>query len=152
MATMATGRAIVAAGSAAVALLAVVGTACSSDSATVKPAAGNATGAPSVPEDERAPAAQVAGGLHQIDDLTAQIAQVTGSDQAKAKDLTSQIEPIWQQIEGTVKANDPDAYITFEDGFAAIEKAADAGDAAGAQKAAASVHDAVTSYLGKYPG
>src|SRR5690349_4930576 len=66
------------------------------------------------PEDVKATAAEVSAGLEQIQDITGQMAQAVGSDKAKAQDLNDQIEPIWEKIEGTVKTNDSEAYITFE--------------------------------------
>jgi hypothetical protein len=104
------------------------------------------------PEDVKAPAAEVSAGLKQIQDITGQMAQAVGSDKAKAQDLNEQLEPAWQKIEGTVKTNDSEAYITFEDSFAALGKAADSGDTAKAQEAATTVSNTVTAYLAKYPG
>ena len=49
------------------------------------------------------------------------------------KTLNDTIEPAWQPIEGTIKANDPDTYITFEDNFAVLGDAIDSDDAAKAQ-------------------
>jgi len=104
------------------------------------------------PEDVRASAATVAAGLKQIETTAASIATAAATDKSRAKDLDGQIEPVWMTIEGTVKANDPDAYITFEDNFSNLEKAADSGDATKAQSAATAVSQAVTAYLAKYPG
>ena len=103
------------------------------------------------PEDVKAPAAEVTAGLHQIQDITGQVAQAVGSDKATASDLNEQIEPVWQKIEGTVKANDSEAYITFEDSFAALGKAVDSGDSAKAQEAANTVATTVTTYVAAYP-
>ena len=74
------------------------------------------------PEEAGAPASEVSASLTQIRDISAQVAQAVGSDKAKAKELNEQIEPVWQSIEGTVKANDSDAYITFEDSFAELAR------------------------------
>jgi hypothetical protein len=132
--------------------LALAASACSNDdTATVTPNQGS-TSKSQAPEDVRAPDAQVSAGLKQIQDITAQAAQSAASDRSKAKDLTEQIEPVWEEIEGTVKANDADAYITFEDSFAALEKAVDSGDASKAQQAATTVATTATAYLQKYPG
>jgi len=132
----------------AVLALALVGAGCSDSNKST-----NATSSPSqAPEEVKAPSAQVTAGLTQIQDITGQMAQAVGSDKAKAQDLNEQIEPVWEQIEGTVKTNDSKAYITFEDSFAALGKAADSGDTAKAQAAATTVADTVTAYLAKYPG
>lgn len=143
-------RRIAAAGSASLILFAFGLAACGTDSATV----GSAVDSASVraPEEVVAPAAEVAAGLHQIDGIVTQAAQTTATDAATAHSLTGQIEPVWSRIEGAVKANDPDAYLTFEDAFAAIEKAAAAKDAAAARQAASSVTATVNAYLAAHPG
>src|SRR5437660_756008 len=108
--------------------LSLLGTACSSDSKKSDTSAGAApTSSSPAPEDRRSPAADVATGLDQIDS-------------------------VWMTIEGTVKANDPDSYIAFEDAFALLEQGADQGDAAKAQQGAQSVSSTVAAYLAKYPG
>ncbi len=105
------------------------------------------------PEQARTDAASVAAGLHTIDTTAAAIAAaVKIGDTAGATTAADAIEPAWQPIEGTVKANDPDAYVTFEDSFSVLENAAKDGDATKAASGAADVKAAVAAYLAKYPG
>jgi hypothetical protein len=104
------------------------------------------------PEAHQAPAAQVTAGLGKIGAIVAQVSLAAGTDAKSAKQLNEGIEPAWQQIEGTIRANDKDLYIRFEDDFAALSKAASAGDGAKAQQTAADITDAVKAYLAKYPG
>ena len=104
------------------------------------------------PEAVQAPAADVTAGLGKIVKIAAEIAVAVPSDKARAKDLVSSIEPVWSTIEGTVKANDDDAYITFEDTFALLKTAATDGDTAKAAQGAADTAKAVAAYLVKYPG
>ena len=104
------------------------------------------------PEDQRAPAAQVTVGLGKIGGTVGQVGLAAGTDAKSAKELNEGIEPEWQKIEGTIRANDKDLYIRFEDDFAALGKAAAAGDATKAQQSAADVADAIKTYLAKYPG
>jgi hypothetical protein len=132
----------------ALALIAVVG-ACSDNKSTADTTSESSGGRP---EDQRAPDAEVATGLKKIESTVNEVAKTTGSDKDKAKELTEEIEPVWEEIEGTIKAHDQDAYITFEDNFATLESAAEDGDAAKAQQAATTVSGAVTAYLAKYPG
>ena len=82
----------------------------------------------------------------------AQIASTVETDSEQAGKLKDTIEPAWQPIEGTIKANDPDAYITFEDNFAALGDAIDGGDATQAQQAADAIATAADAYVGQYPG
>lgn len=127
--------------------VAVIG--CSSDSKSTTSATTASTS--SAPEDNRASAADVAKGLKDID-AVAKAMVAAGSDKAKLKAEDERIEPIWEEIEGTIKANDQDTYITFEDTFAVLEKAAEDGDAASAKSGSDKVSATVTAYLAKYPG
>ena len=104
------------------------------------------------PEEHKAPAAEVVAGLTTINSTAAQIALATGADAKSAKELNDSIEPAWQKIEGTVRSNDADLYIRFEDDFAALKKAVDGGDAAKAQSSSADIADAVKTYQAKFPG
>ena len=128
--------------------ISVVGlAACSSDGAT---SAGD-TSAAAAPE-RPATATDVATGLRKIDQIAKQIAETAGTDKARAISLDGQLEPIWKQIEDTVKHNDQDTYLAMEDNFAVLEKAADEGNAAEAAKGSAGVTSAVQPYLVKYSG
>jgi hypothetical protein len=111
----------------------------------------SATSAAAAPE-QPAPAADVAMGLRKIDQIAKQIAEAAGTDKARAVSLDGQIEPIWKQIEDTVKQNDQDTYLAMEDNFAVLEKAADEGNAAEAAKGSAGITSAVQPYLAKYSG
>ena len=131
-------------------LVSAVGLAgCSSGGDTsVTPAA--PTTAPAAPQAQSASAAEVAAGLRKIDQLAKGIAESAGTDKARAASLDGQIEPTWKTIEDTVKANDQDTYLAMEDNFAALEKAADDGDAAAATKGSAGISSTVQAYLAKY--
>jgi hypothetical protein len=137
-----------------VGLIAAVGTVgCASDSnddgAHGSSELGGAS-AGTAPENRRTTPAAVAAGLQQIDTIANGIADSAGSDDATATGLDDQIEPVWQPIEGTIKSNDPNAYLTFEDNFAVLENAAKDGNAGRAKAAAAKVSAAVDAYLATY--
>lgn len=120
------------------------------DSGTV--GGGGSTTTTTAPEDARASDADVADGLATIDGLGKDIAAaVQGGDTAGADDLHSQIEPVWERIEGTIKANDEDTYLTFEDAFAALGLAIDGKDAAKASEASTTISTAVAEYLKAHP-
>ena len=118
--------------------------------------AGGSSGEPSAevaPEDLRVSDAEAAAGLQQIDGLVGQVAErVADGDDSGAVDANNQIEPAWMAVEGTIKENDEDAYLTFEDNFASLSRAMDEGDAEGAQAAADTVSGAVSGYLADHPG
>jgi hypothetical protein len=130
----------------------VLGTsACGSKSDDKEPAVGTEHGN-LAPEDVRAPDAEVADGLGKLKDITNDIGSSASSDNNHAKDLQGQIEPIWESIEGTIKANDSNAYLTFEDQFAVIGKAVEQKDDSSAKTAAALVAKTADAYLAAHPG
>jgi hypothetical protein len=137
------------AGSAVAVLLALSlgGVSCSSGSDKSKD-----TASTTAPEDHRASAIEVTAGLGKINSVAAQISLAAGADAKAAKELDDGIEPAWAAIEGTVRANDKDLYIRFEDDFAALSKAAAAGDGPKAEQASADIAAAVKAYLAKFPG
>jgi hypothetical protein len=122
---------------------------CSSGGGTS--AATSPTSAAAAPE-RSATAAEVATNMRRIEQIAQEIALSAGADKAKAAGLDAQLEPLWKPIEGTVRLNDQDTYLAMEDGFAALEKAADEGNAAAAAKGAAGIRSAVQAYLAKYSG
>ena len=128
--------------------LAIAGVACGGGGSSSK-SKGETSPAP---EDQRAPAAQVTAGLGTIGGIVGQVGLAAGTDAKSAKELHTSIEPEWQKIEGTIRANDKDTYIRFEDDFAALGKAVAAGDSAKAQQTAADIADAIKAYLAKFPG
>jgi hypothetical protein len=125
---------------------AVLLTGCSSGSDTPTTAV---TSSPA-PEDVTTSPAAVKAGLEKIVGIAADIkAQI--ADKQKAKSLDEGIEPIWATIEGTVKKNDADAYLAFEDAFAVLENAVGAGDGTKAASGYDAVSKAATAYLAKFP-
>ena len=111
----------------------------------------NGEASKSAPEDQRASAAQVTVGLGKIGGIVGQVGLAASADAKSAKQLNEGIEPEWEKIEGTVRANDKDLYLRFEDDFAALGKAAAAGDGPKAVQPAADVAEAIKAYLAKYP-
>ncbi|HKN37711.1 MAG TPA: hypothetical protein VJ456_01235 [Acidimicrobiia bacterium] len=98
-----------------------------------------------------ASASQVAEGLKTIQDIAADAAVAAGKDKEKAQKTTDGIEAVWSKIEDTVRANDKDAYITFEDSFETLGAAAKAGDAKKAGGASDAIAAAVKAYVAKHP-
>jgi hypothetical protein len=112
----------------------------------------DATTTTTAPEDARASDADVAAGLQTIKGIAGDIsAAVAGGKDDEAKELVEKIEPTWEEIEGTIKENDEEAYLTFEDAFAAIGLAVEDGDDAGATKAASDISAAAAAYLEAHP-
>lgn len=99
-----------------------------------------------------ATAAEVATNMRKIEQIAQQVSQSAGTNKAKAVSLDAQIEPLWRPIEATVRLNDQDTYLALEDGFAALEQAANEGNAAVAAKGSAGITSTVQAYLAKYSG
>ena len=140
-------------------LMAVIGLAGCSGTGSSGPSASSApatststTSAPAASDEQPVTAAAVATGLRKIEQTAKEIAESAGTDKARAVSLDGEIEPTWKPIEDTVKQNDENTYITMEDNFAVLEKAADDGDATAATKGASAISSAVQAYLAKYSG
>jgi hypothetical protein len=92
--------------------------------------------------------AKVTAGLGAMKVLFAQAAAAPGTH-SRASDLPAKLENQWKQIEGTVKKNDPDAYLRVEEALAAIDAAVK--DNAGGSTAARNFSAAADGYLAKFP-
>jgi hypothetical protein len=110
------------------------------------------TTSPAAPEDLRAPDAEVATGLQNLKQIAADTAAAVEADPATAESKHESIEAAWEPIEGTIKANDQSAYLTFEDNFATLGNAVDDGDSAKAAQASDAIGAAADAYLAAYPG
>ena len=104
------------------------------------------------PEEGRTTDAKVALGLGKINATAVAITAAAAVDKDKAAGLADKIEPDWQPIEGTVKANSADTYLAFEDAFAVLEKAAKDGDPTKAASATKTIAATSADYLKDHPG
>lgn len=129
--------------------LTFVGAACGGDDDSSGSKASSTTTAP---EEARASDADVAAGLKTITGVGDQIAAaVKAGDSATASDLVEKIEPAWSKIEGTIKANDEEVYLSFEDAFAAMGLAVKDSDSTKATAVAGDIHTAADAYLEAHP-
>ena len=103
------------------------------------------------PYEKRVSAAEVGAGLRKIEGMARDAAAKAGTDKAGAAKVNDEIHHQWEEIEGTVKANDQNAYVAYEDNFALLKSGGEKGDAAQARTAADKVSQAVNSYLAKHP-
>lgn len=130
--------------------------ACSDDDKSSTSSSSGSTPATSsaapAPEDVLSSDADVAAGLADIKTFAQDIATYVTSDHQRAVDQQEKIEPAWYRIEGTIKAHDQEAYLTFEDQFAVLANAVQNSDKAKADSAAALVVKAADEYLAKHPG
>jgi len=105
-----------------------------------------------VPEAVLAPDAEVTAGLSKLLTAAKQIAAAQpGSTQAKA--AIGRLEPIWKEIEGTVKKNKPENYSRIEESLALLGKGDEAGKEAKTKVAqgASDMETAVNAYLAEHP-
>jgi hypothetical protein len=121
-----------------------------SDGSNAASAGGSAATAPA-PEDITTSPGAVLAGLQQIATIAAQVA-AAGDAKVRASSLADQIEPVWQKIEGTIKAADQNAYLAFEDNFALITTGAESGDTAKVSQGVAGMARATSDYLAKHSG
>ena len=102
------------------------------------------------PEDVVVPDATVTAGLKQsitdMNTLADGVADGTATD-----DQFEAVHEGWESYEGTVKQNNPEAYLGLEDALAAMQKAIKDKDAAAAKQAAADFEADATAYLAEHP-
>jgi hypothetical protein len=102
------------------------------------------------PEDVIAPDSAVTAGLNQsITDLHALADGVANGTATDAQ--FEEVHEGWESIEGTVKQNNPEAYLGLEDALAAMQKAIGDKDAAAAKQAASDFEADATAYLAEHP-
>jgi pyruvate dehydrogenase E2 component (dihydrolipoyllysine-residue acetyltransferase) len=93
----------------------------------------------------------VAEGLKTIQHSGEEVAEYAGQDKVKAQKYAAEVEPVWGLIEDTIRANDKDAYVAFEDAIEGLEAAATAGDAKKAEEASGALTKTAQAYLAKFP-
>ena len=118
---------------------------CSSDSKST-----STTAAVTSPEEHLADDATVTAGLGRMV-TTAGTVSTTVAGGTKVSDAGDQLETDWSQVEGTVKANEPDIYLSIEDAITALDTAAADGDTAATAKASTDLSTAIANYLAKHP-
>ena len=129
--------------------LSVFVSACGDDSGSSADSAESSSGGTS-PEDVIVPDSAVTAGLNQsIADMKALAAGV--ADGTATDTQFEQVHEGWASIEGTVKQNNPEAYLGLEDTLAAMQKAISEKDAAAAKQAASDFEADATAYLAEHP-
>jgi hypothetical protein len=100
--------------------------------------------------EQRVSATTVAEGLTTIQHLGEEVAEYAGEDEAKAEEHATKITPVWNLIEGTIKANDQSSYEAFEGVVAGFEAAAANGDSTKAEDALKALAKTSTGYLARF--
>jgi hypothetical protein len=113
---------------------------------------GGSSGTPTTrPEDRRVTSAEVTSGLAQLQTQVDQAATSAGSDGAAAKTQADTAFETWERIEGTIKNNEQDLYLRFEDALSDIRTGTRDGDAAKAQRGAEEIKAISGEYLANHP-
>lgn len=107
---------------------------------------GKTTPAAQAPESRVAPDTEVETGLKKLVVVARDISRE--QDPAAAKRASEGLEPVWEKVEGTVKKNEPDLYVTIEDDLSLLES----GEAAKTRIGADEMAKTVSAYLAKHPG
>lgn len=113
--------------------------------------------APSIPrgglnnEDVLADPAEVREGLGVLKGLVTEIAGKLGSDRDRAREAAAELRPVWESIEGRVKAEDAATHQSLEERFVEISAATERKDEAAAKAAAGGVVAAADAYLATHP-
>ena len=94
------------------------------------------------------PDAVVTQGLAATQQLMADISSGKQADKTKGFDA---VEASWASYEGTIKQNEVNMYLDFEDALAAYQKALKANNTADAATASAKFATTAQSYLAKHP-
>jgi len=95
------------------------------------------------------PDAAVTQGLAATQQLLADIESGKTTDKTKALDA---VEASWASYEGTIKQNEVEMYLAFEDALAAMQKAVKAGNSADITTAKTKFATTAQTYLAKHPG
>ena len=139
--------ALLAIGAALSAFVSACGDDSDSGSSATTAAGSDETGSP---EDVIVPDAEVTAGLNQS--ITDMHALTDGVADGTATDAQfEEIHEGWESYEGTVKENNPEAYLGLEDALAAMQKAVSEKDAAAATQAASDFEADATAYLAEHP-
>ena len=85
-------------------------------------------------------------------DTIAAMSKLTTAGGASEAEYQSQVHSLWQSYEGTVKQNEPNDYLAFEEALGAFESAGAKKDLAGMTSATTKFSTTAAGYLVKHTG
>lgn len=135
----------------AVALITLVGTACSSKSSSDSVGQGEATTTTAGSTYELVSDEVVSAGLAEVRQMAAQVKVTLATDQAAAEALVTEMYDKWFAFEGTIRKNDKNLYLQMEDGLAAIKSGAQLNNMEKVDKGIADLEEGATGYLSAHP-
>lgn len=92
---------------------------------------------------------QVAQGLA---DTTARMTTLAAAPETATDEAVVELYELWESYEGTIKQDEPDMYLSFEDALGVFKKGAESGDAVGMQSAITDFGNTAAQYLAAHPG
>jgi hypothetical protein len=130
----------------------------SSDTTSAAPGGSGAESEASEEEEEEeegeghevVPDAEVTAGLAELQTMGAAVVAAAKAGQADSAAVDAMFEK-WASFEGTIKQNEVDMYLTFEDNLANLRKAVEDGDAVAASTAMDTISETASAYLAKHP-
>ncbi len=131
----------------AVLAVALVLAACGGDSGG---GSGKATST-TAPEERIVPDSEVTAGLATLEEQAAEVESLVGTDPAAAEKAAEAAHETWEGIEGTIKKNEQDLYLRFEDALSDLNLGAQKGAAEQVKRGAADLHRAADDYRAAHP-
>jgi hypothetical protein len=123
--------------------------ACGSDAKTATSAGSSASSSSADPHTKVSSDADVAAGLRKMLTQADEVVDA-GSDKTKAEAAGDELHETWEDVEGTVKQKEPDAYAQIEEDLSVLRDVDK--DTAAKESAALDLASTVDAYLAKHPG
>jgi hypothetical protein len=92
---------------------------------------------------------EVATGLAET---TARMTTLAAAPETATEAAVLDLYDLWGSYEGTIKQNEREMYLAFEDALGVFKKGAESGDAVGMQSAISDFGDTAAQYLAAHPG
>jgi hypothetical protein len=87
-----------------------------------------------------------------LGDTTAEMTALAAAPETATDAAVLDLYELWGSYEGTIKENEPEMYLAFEDALGVFKKGAESGDAVGMQSAITDFGDTAAQYLAAHPG
>ena len=85
-------------------------------------------------------------------ETAAKMTALAAAPESATDEGVQDVYELWEGYEGTVKRNEPDMYLNFEDVLGSFKKGAESGDAVAMQSAITEFGKQTATYLAAHPG
>ncbi len=103
------------------------------------------------PEERIVPDSEVTAGLATLQRQAEEAESLVATDPAAAEKAAGAAHETWEGIEGTIKKNETDMYLRFEDALSDLNLGAQKGDVEQAQRGARDLRETASDYLAAHP-